>query len=241
MPYQCSRCGAKKGTVLERAIQTTSEIFGPAGDHHGLRDRWEAYCVNRGIKSTIGNYRDNRFSALFQTSAEIILHHEDFLEVLSTCKQPNLKLKSVEADLKSDTICSMMRIFGLIFLKVTGPYWNLITLGCVAYLELYHYFQDLRYFLDTCIENPSSLFKADSHWLEWSSPFWSLSTETVNKCTGHWIWQWGDTSCLKSNVNNYWQTTDRFFTRRPPRMIWKELGLHTLRSWMWASFRWPWQ
>ena len=157
---------SKKGTVLERAIRTTSDIFGPAGDHHGLRDRWEAYCVNRGIKSTIGNYRDNRFNALFQTSAEIILHREDFLEVLSTCKQPNLKLISVGADLKSDIICSMMKIFGLLFLKVTGPYWNLITSGCVAYLELYSYIQDLRDFMNICIENPSSLLKEESHWLD---------------------------------------------------------------------------
>ena len=38
-------------------------VCGPAEDHHGLHDRWEAYCLNRGIKSTIGNNRDNRFNA----------------------------------------------------------------------------------------------------------------------------------------------------------------------------------
>ena len=60
----------------------------------------------------------------------------------------------------------MMKIFGLIFLKVTGPYWNLITSGCVAYLELYSYIQDLRDFMNICIENPSSLLKEESHWLD---------------------------------------------------------------------------
>ena len=128
-------------------------------------DRWEAYCLHRCIKSTIGNYRDNRFNAIFQTSAEIILHREDFLEVLSSVKQPNLNLKSVEADLRCDTLCSMMKVFGLIYLKITGPYWNLMTSGCVAYLELYLYIQTLRSFLEACVTQPSLLLKVDSHWL----------------------------------------------------------------------------
>ena len=33
---------SQKGTVLERAVRTTSDTFGPAGDHLGLRDRWKA-------------------------------------------------------------------------------------------------------------------------------------------------------------------------------------------------------
>ena len=106
---------SKKSTALERGVRTTSDIFGPAGDHHRLHDCWEAYCLNRGIKSTIRNYRDNRFNAIFQTSAEIILHHEDLLEALSIVKQPNLKLKSVETDLRCERICSMMKLFGHLF------------------------------------------------------------------------------------------------------------------------------
>lgn len=39
---------SKKGTVIERAVRTTAEVFGPAGDHHGLRDRWESYCASNG-------------------------------------------------------------------------------------------------------------------------------------------------------------------------------------------------
>ncbi|KAL4238812.1 hypothetical protein ACF0H5_003519 [Mactra antiquata] len=55
------------GTVLERVVCTTSENFGPAGDHHGVRDKWEAYCYEWGLKSAIGNYIDNRFNGLFHT------------------------------------------------------------------------------------------------------------------------------------------------------------------------------
>lgn len=65
---------SKKQSILERISYTASDIFGPAGDHLGLRDWWDAYCASKGIKSLIGNYRDNRFNSLFQTSAEVFLH-----------------------------------------------------------------------------------------------------------------------------------------------------------------------
>jgi hypothetical protein len=57
------------------------DTFGPVGYHLGLRDKWEAYCKLSGIKSTIGNYKDNRFNALFQAAAEVFTHIKDFLEV----------------------------------------------------------------------------------------------------------------------------------------------------------------
>ncbi|XP_060575254.1 uncharacterized protein LOC132732770 [Ruditapes philippinarum] len=34
---------SKKETVVGRVVRTTSDTFGPAGDHIGLRYRWEAY------------------------------------------------------------------------------------------------------------------------------------------------------------------------------------------------------
>ncbi|KAL3871322.1 hypothetical protein ACJMK2_039329 [Sinanodonta woodiana] len=40
---------SKAGTIIERVVRTTSDTFGPAGDHLGLRDRWEAYCTEKGI------------------------------------------------------------------------------------------------------------------------------------------------------------------------------------------------
>jgi hypothetical protein len=85
-------------------LRTTADIFGPVGDHHGVRDRWEAHCANLGIKSVIGSYRNNRFNALFETAAEIHLHKIDFLKVLDTVETPNLKIKSVIEDLRSDIV-----------------------------------------------------------------------------------------------------------------------------------------
>jgi hypothetical protein len=102
---------SKKELVIESVLRTTADIFGPVGDHHGVRDRWEAHCANLGIKSVIGNYRDNRFNALFETAAEIHLHKIDFLKVLDTVETPNLKIKSVIEDLRSDIVAVLLQCF----------------------------------------------------------------------------------------------------------------------------------
>ena len=52
-----------------------------------------------GMDSVIGNYKDNRFNALFQTAADIYLHRKDFITVLQSINFPNLLLKSVLADI----------------------------------------------------------------------------------------------------------------------------------------------
>ena len=85
----------------------------------------------------IGNYRDNRFNALFQTAAEVFHHRNDFIAVLEYVLKPNLKLKSVVADLKSEIIMTLVQYLGVIYLRITGPYWNLVTSAEVPYLELY--------------------------------------------------------------------------------------------------------
>lgn len=154
----------KTGTVVERTTRTTSETFGPAGDHLGVRDRWEAYCAQKGIKSMIGNYKDNRFNAIFQTSAEVYLHAKDFIEVLETVDTPNLKLQAVKADLSSGQINVFLQCFGLLYVNVTGPYWNLVSSGNVPYLLLYTYIQDLAKYLKECSEDPAVLLHMQNPW-----------------------------------------------------------------------------
>ena len=59
---------SKKNTAVERLPRTTSDIFGPSGDHHGVRDMWEAHCSQNGLKSNIGNYEiSNRLKSKLQT------------------------------------------------------------------------------------------------------------------------------------------------------------------------------
>ncbi|XP_045173195.2 uncharacterized protein LOC123534827 [Mercenaria mercenaria] len=155
---------SKKESVVNRVVRTTSDTFGPAGDHLGVRDRWDAFCCENGIKSHIGNYRDNRFNALFQTSAEVFLHRKDFIQVLATVSKPNLKLKAVKSDLESKEVCALLQCLGLFYLKLTGPYWNLVTCGKVSYFELWTHIEEIDQFLSTCEKSPEHLLLKDTHW-----------------------------------------------------------------------------
>lgn len=158
------RTWGKKETFPERAVRTTADVFGPCGEHIGVRDRWDAYTSEKGIKSLIGNYRDNRFNALFQTAAEVFFHKNDFIHVLKTVKTPNLKLKAVLADLESNEVMALLQCLGLFYIKLTGPYWNLSTSGKVPYLEVYKHVQDIHTFLQKVEESPEHLLVTNEHW-----------------------------------------------------------------------------
>ncbi|XP_053381945.1 uncharacterized protein LOC128549357 [Mercenaria mercenaria] len=152
------------GTVVERVVRTTAETFGPAGDHLGLKDRWDADCSQKGVKSVLGNYRDNRFNGIFQTSAEVLVHADQMLDVLSTVKNPNRKLQAVKADLQCEKVRTLLQCFGLFYVKLTGPYWNLVTSGAVPYLLLYSHIQAIAAYLKSCSEDPATLLNPEGHW-----------------------------------------------------------------------------
>ena len=94
------------------------------------------------------------------------MHRKDFIAVLETVPTPNLKLKAVLADLKSDVIAVLLQCYGLFYIKVTGPYWNLVTSSGVPYLYLYRHITQLHGFLNYCIDNPASLLINVNHWSE---------------------------------------------------------------------------
>ncbi|KAH3826899.1 uncharacterized protein LOC127832644 [Dreissena polymorpha] len=153
----------KTGTVVERVVRTTSDSFGPGGSYLGLRDKWEAYCATKGVKSRIGNYKDNRFNCLFETEAQIVVHHADFLHVLNTASTLNQKLVSVKADLETPSVMVMLSCLALIFVRVTGPFWNLIVSGTVTYLDVHQHVQKLHAYLHRCAVNPQNI---DNDWID---------------------------------------------------------------------------
>ena len=160
------RFWSTKGTIVERAIRTTSEMFGPVGDHHGVNDLWEADCSAKGRKSIIGNYKDNRFNAIFQTAAKIMVHRHDFISVLEGVAQKNLKVQAVLADLKSDIIAIFMQCFAIMYVKVTGPFWNLVTSSGVSYLELHQHVVELKQYLEKCEGEPAILLNKHNHLMD---------------------------------------------------------------------------
>ena len=62
--------------VAEHLPTQVSAIVGPTGDvRNGLQDKWAAYCKDTHIKNQIPTYKDNRFNALFETSAAVVTNH----------------------------------------------------------------------------------------------------------------------------------------------------------------------
>ena len=60
----------------------------------------------------------------------------------------------------------MLQCLGMFFVKVTGPYWNLITYGKVHYLELHPHIAKLKQYLEDCAEEPTSLLNAEQSWVD---------------------------------------------------------------------------
>ena len=54
----------------------------------------------------------------------------------------NLKLESVLADCKCSSMKSLIRALGMIYYKVTGPFWDMLQ-GGVQYVDQYLYVQQM--------------------------------------------------------------------------------------------------
>ncbi|GFO29846.1 hypothetical protein PoB_005635100 [Plakobranchus ocellatus] len=67
-------------------LKDASDLFGPVGDHRGVGNQWEAFCMERNFKSVIKPYKDNRFNGLFEVAAQVFHHHDDFLSILTSLK-----------------------------------------------------------------------------------------------------------------------------------------------------------
>jgi hypothetical protein len=171
----------KKEVAASRAIRTTCETFGPAGDHLGLRDIWEAQCAATATKSIISNYRDNRFNNYFENAAQISHHRHEFLHILSSLNTDvNLKIKAVHADLKCPLVTTMLQALGLIYLLVTGPYRLLVDDSSVKYLELYRYIQPLHEYLQRCSEDPAPLMQGEYPFPQYTLPTYDLLHPSVS-------------------------------------------------------------
>ena len=70
-------------------------------------------------------YKDNRFNAVFECAACIHLHRENIPTFMGMLETTNLKVRSVDEDLKDPCVWSMAQAFVVTYVKVTGPYWKL--------------------------------------------------------------------------------------------------------------------
>ena len=146
-----------------RYIRTACDCLGPRGDEKsGCRDAWEAFCDMTDRRSCVSSYRSNRFNNYFQAGAALHYHREDINSFFNNyLPGGNLKLQSVHADCKSDTIDEFMVAIGILYYRVTGPYWQLIA-SQTKYLDFYQYAQKMLNAFREWATDAKTLLQKDS-------------------------------------------------------------------------------
>ena len=130
---------------MARFIRTACDSFGPQGDEkNGCRKEWEVFCGEKlGVESKVTSFRMNRFNNFFQGAATLFHHQHHIVNYLSNYRNnPNLKLESVLHDAQSTEVQCLVRAVGMLYYKVTGPFWMLLESN-VQYVDLYIYVQQM--------------------------------------------------------------------------------------------------
>ncbi|KAL8559167.1 hypothetical protein ACOMHN_048414 [Nucella lapillus] len=157
---QYSRFSTPEAAAV-RYIRMACEVLGPRGDQKsGCRDAWIAYCSMTGRQSVISSFKANRFNNLFQAAAALHFHRPDIIRFfVEFIPERNSKLTSVLFDAESEKVSVYVLSLALVYLRVTGPYWQL--LGCKThYLDFYMYVVEMRTQLEEWKNDADTIFEA---------------------------------------------------------------------------------
>ena len=133
-----------------RLIRTLSSITGPRGDEkNGCRAEWIGYCGQEKKTSRMTSYRSNRFNSYFEGAAATVYHHVDLRKFFGDgfLGHSNLKIESTAADINDDNLLSLVCAVAILYIKVTGPFWNLLE-SDTKYTEFHVYVQRM----ETCFD-----------------------------------------------------------------------------------------
>ena len=124
-----------------------------------MRENWLAHCRLEWGKRLVQSYRDNRFNGLFETAAQIHHHRHDIVSFIPRLDKPNLKVRSVLEDMSDMRVGSMLHAVAVVYVLVTGPYWDLVSSKHIPYLQLYRYIQPLADAVSRWKDQPLELLK----------------------------------------------------------------------------------
>ena len=149
-------------TTCSRYVRLGSDCLGPRGDDKsGCRDYWETYCVMVESESRVTSYRANRFNNLFQAAAALHFHRADIKNFLEKyLAKQNRKIQSICADNKCDQVDCHVTALGLLYFRVTGPYWELLAQD-IHYLDFCIYVNQLLQHFQRWAANPADAFSQE--------------------------------------------------------------------------------
>ena len=138
----------KKEHPAVRYIHEACACLGPRGDERfGCRQNWLAYCMLYGTQSAISSFKANRFNNMFQAAGALHYHQRDINSFLSTCMADlNWKQEGLLHDSACINIDNHLVALGLLFYRLTGPYWQLLGKGG-HYLDFFRHVVDMKEFL----------------------------------------------------------------------------------------------
>ena len=153
-----------------RYIRLACDILGPRGDEKsGCKDSWDAFCSMQDVKSEVTSFRGNRFNNLFQAAASLHHHRDGIINFLKNYMPGlNLKQESVLYDAECNSVDVLIIALGIMYHKVTGPYWILMGMD-IQYLNFYLHVTAMHEALSTweldaspmLDENSTSLFNVE--------------------------------------------------------------------------------
>ena len=140
-----SRFNSSGESGAARYVRTGCDVLGPRGDEkNGCRVEWEAFCNSVGERSNVTSFRMNRFNNFFEGAGALHFHKEHVIDFLGNYKDArNLKLEGVYCDATSDHLQACVRALGIIFHKITGPFWRMLQ-SDVNYADLHVYIQKMH-------------------------------------------------------------------------------------------------
>ena len=143
---QFGRFQGSAESACARYVRTACDVLGPRGDEKsGCRMEWESICSEQfQKKSHVTSFRMNRFNNFFQGAAALYYHRHEIQDFLGNYKDKlNLKLQSVLFDCISKDLQNLARALGIIYFKITGPFWQLLQ-SETNYSDLYKTFSMCR-------------------------------------------------------------------------------------------------
>lgn len=121
-----------------------------------------AFCEENGKSSLLTSYRSNRFNCFFLGAAALLHHWQDLTSFLNDgyLGHTNLKIDSLKADIADDRLMSLVCAIAILYLRVTGPYWQLVQ-SQVKHADFHIYIQMMEACFDRWREDPSDLLDKD--------------------------------------------------------------------------------
>lgn len=102
---------------------------------------------------------------MFETAAATVYHKERIEELLTKLKEGNklldLKQKSVLLDIQDPHVMAILHALAIMGVKVTLPYWDLVTSRQIQYLDLHQYIQPLLKRIGELLNDTMSMISPD--------------------------------------------------------------------------------